>query len=122
MMFAVVYVSSKLGQVTGKGLFQTIRDHYSRWLLWPALVGVLVGNTIEAGANLGGMAASLNIFLQIPPFLTVAAVAVTVLLFQLFGSYTLIRDIFRWLTLILFAYAGSAALPRPDPWKCCAAR
>jgi NRAMP (natural resistance-associated macrophage protein)-like metal ion transporter len=117
MMFAVVYLSSKLGQVTGKGLFQVVKDHYSRWLLWPALIGVLIGNTIEAAANLGGMAASLNLFLPIPPFLTVVAVAATVLLFQIFGSYTLIRNIFRWLALTLFAYVGSAVLARPDPWE-----
>ena len=28
MMYAVVYLSSKLGQVTGKGLFDVIKDHY----------------------------------------------------------------------------------------------
>ena len=33
MMFAVVYLSAKLGQVTGKGLFAVIRDHYSRRVL-----------------------------------------------------------------------------------------
>jgi Mn2+/Fe2+ NRAMP family transporter len=27
MMFAVVYLSAKLGQVSGKGLFDVIRDH-----------------------------------------------------------------------------------------------
>jgi hypothetical protein len=37
-MYAVVYLSSKLGQVTGKGLFHVIKDHYSRWLFWPILV------------------------------------------------------------------------------------
>jgi Mn2+/Fe2+ NRAMP family transporter len=56
MMFAVVYLSSKLGQVSGKGLFWVIKDHYPRWILFPALVGVLIGNTIEAGADIGGMA------------------------------------------------------------------
>src|SRR5689334_17311534 len=34
MMFAVVYLSAKLGQVAGKGLFAVIRDRYPR-LLWP---------------------------------------------------------------------------------------
>src|SRR4051794_36625649 len=48
MMFAVVYLSSKLGQVTGRGLFHVIKEHYSKWILWPALIGVLVGNIIEA--------------------------------------------------------------------------
>src|ERR1700744_3977888 len=33
MMFAVVYLCSKLGQVAGKGLFAVIRDHYPLWLL-----------------------------------------------------------------------------------------
>src|SRR5215203_6187005 len=61
MMVAVVYLSSKLGQVTGKGLFDVIRDHYPRWVLRSALIGVIIGNTIEAGADLGGMAAAVGV-------------------------------------------------------------
>src|ERR1700687_872447 len=33
MMFAVVYLSAKLGQVSGRGLFQVIKEHYPRWVL-----------------------------------------------------------------------------------------
>src|SRR5438309_2071406 len=66
MMFAVVYLSSKLGQVTGRGLFHVIKEHYPRWILWPALIGVLIGNVIEAAADLGGMAAAVGIFLPVP--------------------------------------------------------
>src|SRR3954466_10743337 len=44
MMVAVVYLSSKLGQVTGKGLFELVRDHYPRWVLQCALIGVIIGN------------------------------------------------------------------------------
>src|SRR6478609_5503892 len=50
MMFAVVYLSAKLGQVSGKGLFAVIRDKYPRWLLWLTLTGVLIGNVFEAAA------------------------------------------------------------------------
>src|SRR4051812_48477074 len=53
MMYAVVYLSSKLGQVSGKGLFHNLRDNYPRWILWPTMVGVLIGNAIEAAADLG---------------------------------------------------------------------
>jgi hypothetical protein len=35
MMFAVVYLSSKLGQVSGQGLFAVIKDNYPRWILFP---------------------------------------------------------------------------------------
>src|SRR5690349_24200203 len=64
MMVAVVYLSSKLGQVTGKGLFDVIRDHYPAWLLRTALAGVVIGNTIEAGADIGGMAAAAGVLMR----------------------------------------------------------
>jgi NRAMP (natural resistance-associated macrophage protein)-like metal ion transporter len=117
MMFAVVYLSSKLGQVTGRGLFHVIKEHYPRWILWPALIGVLIGNVIEAAADLGGMAAAVNLFVPIPIPLIVIGVAAAILGLQIWGSYELIRNIFRWLALVLFAYVGAALLARPDPWE-----
>src|SRR5436305_5885912 len=71
MMFAVIYLSSKLGQVTGKGLFHVIKENYPRWILWPMLIGVLIGNTIEAAADIGGMAAAMNLYIPIAPSLIV---------------------------------------------------
>lgn len=114
MMYAVVYLSSKLGQVSGRGLFHVIRDFYPRWLLWAVLIGVLVGNTIEAAADLGGMAAAVNLFVPVPIPLIVVAVAVVIFALQLYGSYTFIRNLFRWLALALLAYLGSAILAKPD--------
>jgi NRAMP (natural resistance-associated macrophage protein)-like metal ion transporter len=116
MMFAVVYLSSKLGQVAGRGLFHLIKEHYPRWILWPALIGVLIGNIIEAAADLGGMAAAVNLFVPIPIPVIVICVAATILGLQIWGSYQLIRNIFRWLALVLFAYLGAALLARPDAW------
>jgi Mn2+/Fe2+ NRAMP family transporter len=116
MMFAVVYLSSKLGQVTGKGLFAVIRDNYGRWFLYVTLVGVLIGNTIEAAANIGGMTAAAQILLPVRSAYIIIGTGVTILLFQIWGSYTLIRNVFRWLALSLLAYVGSALLARPD-WR-----
>jgi Mn2+/Fe2+ NRAMP family transporter len=113
MMYAVVYLSSKLGQVSGRGLFHVIRDFYPRWLLWTVLAGVMLGNTIEAAADLGGMAAALNLFAPAPIPWIAAGVAVAIFAIQVFGSYTLIRNIFRWLALALLAYVGSALLAKP---------
>src|SRR3954470_23439893 len=47
MMVAVVYLSSKLGLVTGEGLFGIIRKNYPRWFLFAVLTAVLIGNVIE---------------------------------------------------------------------------
>src|SRR4030081_2989158 len=103
MMYVVVYLSAKLGRVYGKGLFAVIRDRYPRLLLYPTMIGAVVGNLIEAGANLGGIGASLNLLLPIPiplPVLVVAA-ALGILLLPVWGSYALLRDIFKWLSLAL---------------------
>jgi NRAMP (natural resistance-associated macrophage protein)-like metal ion transporter len=114
MMFAVVYLSAKLGQVTGKGLFGVIHDHFPRWLLKMILAGVLVGNTFEAGADIGGMAAALNVLVPVPFHATVLVVAAMILALQIWGSYKLIRNIFRWLALVLLAYVGAAFMARPE--------
>jgi NRAMP (natural resistance-associated macrophage protein)-like metal ion transporter len=115
MMFTVVYLSSKLGQVSGRGLFHVIRDFYPRWLLWSVLAGVMIGNTIEAAADLGGMAAALGIFIPLSFPWVVALVAVVLLALQVFGSYATIQAIFRWLALALLAYVAAALLARPNP-------
>jgi NRAMP (natural resistance-associated macrophage protein)-like metal ion transporter len=115
MMVAVVYLSSKLGQVTGKGLFDVIRDYYPRWVLYAALVGVIIGNTIEAGADIGGMAAAVGVLApDVPLPLIVVPTTAAILTLQVWGSYVLIRKIFRWLALVLLAYVLSAFLARPD--------
>lgn len=113
MMFAVVYLSSKLGQVTGQGLFAVMRQHYSRWLVLAFLGTVLVGNTIEAGADIGGMATALHLIVPIPAAAIVVLITLSVLALQIWGSYTSIRDVFRWLALALLAYLGSALLAHP---------
>jgi len=114
MMYAVVYLSSKLGQVSGKGLFHNLKEHYPRWILWPTLIGVLIGNTVEAAADLGGMAAAINLFLPVPIPLIVVVNAAVILALQIWGSYELIRNVFRWLALALLAYVGAAVLAKPN--------
>jgi Mn2+/Fe2+ NRAMP family transporter len=116
MMCAVVYLSAKLGQVSGKGLFHVIKDHYSRWILYPALIGVLIGNVIEAGADIGGMSAAIGVLVPVPLPWIIVPVTLSIFALQVWGSYELIRNIFRWLALTLLAYAGAAILAKPDLW------
>lgn len=115
MMYVVVYLSAKIGQVYGKGLFACIRDQFPRWVLLPMVTLAFVGNIIEAAADLGGIGAALNLLVPLPIPLLVVATAAIIYGFQHFGSYSLIRAIFRWLALILFAYVAAALLARPDP-------
>jgi Mn2+/Fe2+ NRAMP family transporter len=114
LIVTAVYLSSKLGQVTGRGLFGVLRAYYSHRLLYPALVGIVLGNTIEAGADIGGIAAALHLFVPIGERWIVIAVTAVLLALQIWGSYTLIRDVFRILAMSLLAYIASAFLAHPN--------
>ena len=114
MMIAVVYLSGKIGQVTGQGLFSVLRRHSPRWLLYAVLIGVIIGNIIEAGADIGGMSAAIGLLIPLPYRVTVAGVTLIALALQICGSYTLIRNVLRLLSLSLLAYVGSALLAHPD--------
>lgn len=115
MMYIVVYLASKLGKVYGKGLFAAIKDRFPAWVLYPVLAGGIIGNVIEAAADLGGIAAALNLMIPLPIPLIVALVAAFIVALQWFGSYSLLRQIFRWLALALFAYVAAAIMAKPDP-------
>jgi len=114
MMVAVVYLSSKLGLVTGQGLFAVIRARYSRCFLLTVLTGVIIGNIIEAAADIGGMAAALNLLVPLPIGMIVVITGLVILVAQIWASYTLLRNVFRVLALALLAYIGSAVLAHPE--------
>src|SRR5580704_3810847 len=116
MMVAVVYLSSKLGQVAGEGLTAVIRRHYPRWLLALVVLGITVGNICEAGADIGGISAATNLLVPIPIVWLVVPATIIILSLQIFGTYELTRKVFRWLALALLAYIGSAVLAKPELW------
>lgn len=113
MMITVVYLSAKLGQVTGRGLFSVLRVQSPRWLLYLVLVGVIIGNVIEAGADIGGMAAAIGLLANVPRWLILFGVTAAALVLQIWGSYTFIRNVLRILAMSLLGYVASALLAHP---------
>lgn len=114
LMIAVQHISAKIGMVSGRGLAGVLRNFYSRKLLYPAVIGLLIANTINIGTDIAAIGAAINIFIPIPIFILVVPVALSILGLQIWGSYRLIVKIFKWLTLSLFAYVFAALLARPD--------
>jgi NRAMP (natural resistance-associated macrophage protein)-like metal ion transporter len=115
LMTAVQYVCAKIGLVTGKGLAGVLREHYPRPLLYGAVAALLIANTINVGADLGAIAAAVNLLAPaIPPAPLVLPIALAILAIQVFGSYRLIVRVFQWLALALVGYVGAGILARPD--------
>ena len=114
MMISVQYICAKIGLVNGRGLAGVLREHYPRWVLYPAVLALVVANTINAGVDIGAIAAAINLLLPIPELSLVIPVSVGILALQVFGSYQLIARVFKWLTLALLAYIAAALFSRPD--------
>lgn len=114
LMTSVQYICGKVGMVSGMGLAGVLRRHYSRWLLYPAVLGLLIANTINAGADIGAIAAALNLLVPVPIIAMIVPVTLIILVIQIWGSYRLIERTFKWLTLALLAYIGSAFFAKPD--------
>jgi NRAMP (natural resistance-associated macrophage protein)-like metal ion transporter len=114
LMAGVQFICAKIGLVSGRGITEIIRHHYSRYLLYPVVLSLVVANTINAADDIGAIAAGINLLLPIPILALVAPVGLAILALQVWGSYRLIARTFKWLTLALFAYIGSALFACPD--------
>jgi NRAMP (natural resistance-associated macrophage protein)-like metal ion transporter len=114
LMSVVQFLCAKIGMVSGMGLAAVLRKYYPRWLLYPTVAGLLIANTINAGTDIGAIAAGINLFFPVRPALTIVLIAIVIVAVQFWGSYRLITRIFKWLTLTLFAYVGAAFLAKPD--------
>lgn len=115
LMTAVQFVCAKIGMVTGRGLAGVICRHSPRAVVYPVVWGLVIANTINAGADLEAVAAGINLLAPIPTGYLVLPIALAILAVQVWGSYRTIARIFKWLTLSLFAYIGAAILAKPDP-------
>lgn len=103
-MIAVQEMCGRIGLVTGKGLAGVMRHHYPKWLLYLS-VGLLVfANTINIGANLGAMAASTKLLIDLPFYVLLVGFTVAVLALQIFVPYEKYASYLKFLTFSLFAY------------------
>src|SRR5476649_692531 len=66
LMTAVQEACMRVGAVTGKGLAAVIRDRYPKYILYPVVFLVVAANTLNIGSDLGAMAASTKLLVNLP--------------------------------------------------------
>ncbi len=115
MMAAIQFICAKIGMVSGTGLAGVLRKHYSRWVVIGAISLLVISNTINAGTDIGAIAAAINLLVPwLPPLALVVPISLIIITVLILGSYKLIARIFKWLTLSLFAYIVAAFLAKPN--------
>ena len=113
LMAGVQFICAKLAKVTGRGLAGVLKKHYPPWLVYPVVISLVLANTINAGADIGAIAAAINMLVPIPIIAMIVPITATLLALQFWGSYKLIERTFKWLTLALFAYVATAFFTHP---------
>jgi NRAMP (natural resistance-associated macrophage protein)-like metal ion transporter len=114
LMAAVQLMCARLGMVTGRGLAGVVRRRYPRWVLWGACALLIVANVVNIGADLGGMADATEMVTGINSLFWTPLYTVLIVSLLFWSSYRHIARIFKWLTLVLFAYVVTAFLAQPS--------
>ncbi len=117
LMAGTQFMAAKIGMVTGTGIAGSVRRHFPKWVLYPVIFLLFSANTINVGADLGAIAAAANLFVGLPVVAYIVPVSIFIVAIQVFGSYKLIANVFRWLTLALLAYIATVFFAHPDVLK-----
>ena len=115
LMCAIQEISARIGRVTGYGIAGNLKRHYPRPLLLAMVTLLFIANTINLGADLGAMAAALNLVIGGPQLAYVAMFGAVSVLLEIFVRYSRYVSVLKYLTLALFTYVG-VAFVSPIPW------
>ena len=116
LMCAIQEISARIGRVTGRGVAGVIRQHYPAPILYVLVLLLVVANVINLGADLGAMAAALQLVVGGQIWTYVIGFAVISLGLEVFARYADYVRWLKWLTLSLFAYVGVAFVVHL-PWS-----
>lgn len=116
LMSGIQEISARIGIVTGRGLAGNLRAHAPRPLLYGVIAVLLAANTVNIGADVGAMGASLRLMTGGPALLWVVAFGTFSALLQVFVPYHRYVPYLKWLSVALFAYVGIAFVVQV-PWR-----
>jgi NRAMP (natural resistance-associated macrophage protein)-like metal ion transporter len=114
LLAAMQIMVARIGLVTGRDFTRVLGDHYPRVFLWGACTLLFLANTFTAGADVAGVAASVQLLSGISAKWIAAVLAAALPVVLVLGRYHSIARTMKWLTLALFGYVAAGLLAKPD--------
>lgn len=114
MMLAVQEVCARIGIVTNKGLSGVLLKHYRKKIVLAVVSILIIANVVNIGADLGAMAASLQMLVGGNFYLLAIGFAILIILCEIFIGYHKYVKFLKWLTLSVFAYVVTGIIINPD--------
>jgi len=107
LMVAIQEACARLGRISGKGLATNIAETFPRPVGYAIALLLLAANTINLGADLGAMAAALQLLAGGPRQPYVIGFGLVCAGLIAFVSHERYSAYLKWLCLSLFAYVGT---------------
>src|SRR4030042_4765943 len=114
VILAIQEICARIGIVTNKGLAGVLQKHYRRKIVAGIVVLLIVANVVNIGADLGAMAASLELLSGIHYYILAFSFALLIIFIEIRFRYRNYAKVLKWLTISVFAYIITGFLVRPD--------
>jgi NRAMP (natural resistance-associated macrophage protein)-like metal ion transporter len=107
LMMAAQEICDRMVLATGNSLGKLIREKFTH--RWQILIGILlalliIANVLNGGADLMAIGQGMHLLHAGPAGVWSAVAGVGITLAVIFGSFTMIGKIFKWLCLVLLVY------------------
>ena len=109
-MVALQLIATRVAAVTGNGLTENMREHYSPWLFALAVGRFLIANTLNMAADLLAMGAAGQLIFHGPIALFTVVFGGASLALQWWIPYARYARVVKWLCIALFCYGGALLL------------
>lgn len=113
-MIVIQEMCGRLGMITGKGLADIIEKYCSRKILYFTVLLLVIANVINIGADLGIIAASIQMILGFKFYYWLGLSAIFIILMEITIPYEKYSKILKWLGLSLGVYVITAFLVKQD--------
>lgn len=115
LMSAIQEMCARIGLVTQRGLAGNIKMHYRpKLILYALAILIITANTINIGADLAGMAASVKLLIGVNSAVISVIFTILIIILMVAFPYKFIATNLKWLTFALFAYIASALVTKQD--------
>jgi NRAMP (natural resistance-associated macrophage protein)-like metal ion transporter len=110
-MIVIQEMCARIGLLSGNGLAALTKKKYSAKIVYPISSLLIIANTINIGADLGAMSASVNIIFPDVPFVVITILfSAFIIIAEIFIPYDKYVKVLKYLVLSLFAYVITAVI------------
>jgi NRAMP (natural resistance-associated macrophage protein)-like metal ion transporter len=115
LMSSIQEMCGRIGLVTGQGIAGVVKQNYHKSIIYLVALLSIPAMILNIGSNLAGMGAVANlIFPSVPVFVFTILSAVSIVLVIVYVPYRRLKEILKWLTLVLLVYLITPFLVEQD--------